>query len=111
MQRLVRRLPILGLFVLLGLGGWGWDSVSHDHDGEHGLPLSAEALRAELTAGSFATDDGSSSVRDADCAGEGEGAAGGFTHFRCDLQFANGASDNVVVHVLPTEFVFKSSEA
>jgi hypothetical protein len=111
MQRLVRRLPILGLFVLLGLGGWGWNSVSHDHDGEHGSPLTVEAVQIELAAGSFATDDGTSSVSDADCAGEGDRADEGFTHFRCDLQFANGASDNVVVHVLPTEFVFKSSEA
>jgi hypothetical protein len=110
MQRLVRLLPILGLFVLLGLGGWGWDSVSHDHDGEHGAPLTVEAVQVELGASSFMTDGGSSSVRDADCKGDGERVPGGFTHVRCDLRFADGATDNVVVHVLPNELVFKSSE-
>ena len=106
-----RLLPIFGLFVVLGLVGWGWDSVRHDHGGAHGAPLTVEALRAELTATSYATERGSSSVRDANCKGDGERAAGGFTHFRCDLRFADGTRDDVVVHVRPTELTFRSAVA
>jgi hypothetical protein len=110
-QRLVRWLPVLGLFGVLMLAGWAWGSVRHDHDGEHGAPLTVAELRAELTATGFATEHGSSSVRRADCVGEGERARGGFTHFRCDLRFANGKGDRVVVHVRPTELTFRSDAA
>jgi hypothetical protein len=110
-QRLVRWLPVLGLFGVLMLAGWAWGSVRHDHGGEHGAPLTAGALRAELTATGFTAGDGGSSIREADCEGDGERTRGGFTHFRCDLRFASGRRDRVVVHVRPTELTFRSDAA
>ncbi len=112
MDALVRRLlPLLGLFVLLGLCGWAWDGVRHDHGGEHGAPLTVEELRVELMASTFTTHGRSQSVRECDCVGVGDRHAGGYTHFRCDLRFVGGGSDNVVVHVRPTELTFKSGVA
>jgi hypothetical protein len=110
-QRLVRWLPVLGLFGVLMLAGWAWGSVRHDHGGGHAAPLTAAALTAELTATGFTTGHGGSSIRGAECEGEGARTGRGFTHFRCHLRFANGRSDRVVVHVRPTELTFRSDAA
>lgn len=63
--------------------------------------------------GPFVAEDGRSvGVLDARCAGEGEPAAGAYTHFRCRLVFDDGGTDEVVVHLLERdELFFKSSTA
>ena len=104
---------VLPGFVLLGLIGWGWDATHHDHSEVHGAPESAAMVEEELTAGSFTLDDGtSSSVRSASCTGEGEAdaaIAGMYTHFRCQVVFADGYPDEVIVHLLENDLFFKST--
>jgi hypothetical protein len=97
--------------VLLGLAGWGWDATHHDHGGPHGPPLAVATVEAELTQGSFASEDGTSvQVQAANCDGEGAAEGGGYTHLECQLHFSNGEFDIVVVHVLADEFFFKTTE-
>jgi hypothetical protein len=108
-SRLRRIGPVLVAgFVLLGLAGWAWDATHHDHAGEaHGLPAPVGAIEAEMTQGTFTADDGSAvSLTHASCAGEGEAAPGGYTHFRCELTFADGTSDEVIVHLLEGDQLF-----
>jgi hypothetical protein len=109
--RLLR--PALVLLVgsaLVAGAARGWDAMQHDHDGGHGTPAPAAALEKAMT-GPFVDGDGSSvAVLDATCAGEGEAAAQGYTHFRCRLVFENGETDEAVVHLLEgDELFFKSS--
>jgi len=99
---------LVGGFLLLGVIGWAWDATHHDHAGEaHGLPASVAVIEAEMTQGTFTADDGSAvSVTNASCTGEGEAAPAGYTHFRCDLAFADGTSDEVIVHLLVGDQLF-----
>lgn len=101
---------VLG-FLVLGAAGWAWDATHHDHEGAHGLPAPIAAIEGAMTDGAWTADDGTSvAVSRATCAGEGEATAGGYTHFRCSLTFANGTSDEVIVHVLEgDELFFKSA--
>lgn len=102
---------LLGL-VAFGLAGWGWDATHHDHDGGHGLPATVAEVEQTMTVGAFTADDGSSVVvSSATCFGEGEVAAGGYTHFDCSLVFSDGTGDEVVVHLTENdELFFVSSE-
>lgn len=108
-SRLRRIWPVLvGGLLLLGVVGWAWDATHHDHAGEaHGLPAPVEVIEAEMIQGSFTSDDGGAvSVTTASCTGEGEAAAAGYTHFRCDLAFADGTTDEVIVHLLAGDQLF-----
>lgn len=107
------RLKTIGLalfvgLILLGVASWAWDSTHHDHAGEaHGVPASVGVIEAEMNQGTFTADDGSAvTVTHASCAGEGESAPGGYTHFRCRLAFADGTSDEVIVHLLAGDQLF-----
>jgi hypothetical protein len=108
-SRLRRFWPVLvGGFLLLGLVSWAWDATHHDHGGEaHGLPAPVAGIEAEMTQGAFTADDGSAvSVTQASCTGEGEAVPAGYTHFRCHLAFADGTSDEVIVHLLAGDQLF-----
>jgi hypothetical protein len=108
-SRLRRIGPVLlAGIVLLGVIGWAWDASHHDHGGEaHGTPAAVAVIEAEMTEGAFVTDDGRSVVvSEAVCNGEGEPSVGGYTHFRCELAFADGTSDEVIVHLLAGDQLF-----
>jgi hypothetical protein len=94
--------------VLLGLASRGWDATHHDHAGEtHGAPAPVDLIRSEMTKGAFTAADGSAvQVSQASCAGDGEATSTAFTHFRCDVTFADGTSDAVVVHLLEDDRLF-----
>jgi hypothetical protein len=66
-----------------------------------------------MTEGAFTMEDGTTTgVRQATCAGEGEteaGASGLYTHFRCQVAFDDGTTDEVIVHLLEDELFFKST--
>jgi hypothetical protein len=98
-------------FLLLGVVGWAWDATHHDHGEAHGAPTSIAVVEAEMTAGPFTADDGNAVyVSAASCTAEGEATAGGYTHFRCNLTFADGMSDQVIVHLLAgNQLFFKSA--
>ena len=104
---------VLPAFMALGLIGWGWDATHHDHSEPHGLPASAAMVEGELAAGSFTLDDGTlSGLLSASCVGEAEAneaAAGVFTHFRCQIVYDDGYPDEVIVHLLEDELLFKST--
>jgi hypothetical protein len=107
----LRRLPIFGVLLLVGLGFWAWDARTHDHEGAHGAPMTAAQMEAEMTEGAFTAEDGSKVVLEqASCVGDGDQEGGGWTHFTCDLEFDDGSTDEVVVHNLPDELFFKSAE-
>jgi hypothetical protein len=105
---------VLPGFMVIGLVSWGWDSTHHDHEGAHGAPAPAAMVAQEMSVGTFTADDGSSlAVQNASCTGDGAAAAGGggHTHFRCQLAFTDGNSDEVLVHLLPGDgLFFKSSD-
>ena len=91
----------VALFVLAGAIGAIWDGTHHDHEEAHGVATSSDSLMAEITGSSFTSPGGGTvQIAQATCAGDGEAAAGGHTHFRCNLAFATGLSDEVIVHVL-----------
>lgn len=93
-------------FLGIGLVASGWDATHHDHDGAHGAPA-PEAMVDPLMSGSFTADDGSTAnVRNATCTGKGEPVPGGYTHFDCLIVFADGNTDDVVVHLLPEGELF-----
>lgn len=88
----------------------GWDAVRHDHDGGHGASAKPGALEKAMMGPFEAADGRSVAVIDATCAGAGEATSAGYTHFTCRLVFDDGASDEVVVHLLARdELFFKSS--
>jgi hypothetical protein len=100
---------LLGSALVAG-AAWGWDGINDDHDGGHGAPTQSAALEKAMTGPFVAGDGGSVVVLDATCAGDGEAAAAGYTHFTCRLVLANGGTDEVVVHLLEgDELFFKSS--
>jgi hypothetical protein len=100
-------------FVALGIIGWGWDATHHDHSEPHGAPATAPMVERAMTGGPFTMDDGTtSSVRQATCTGEGEAEAVAgdlYTHFRCQVVFDDGTTDEVIVHLLEDELFFKST--
>ena len=97
--------------VVLGLGAWGWDAAHHDHGGQHGPPLTALEVKSEMTGKMFLTEAGGRFwVESATCTGDDESAARQ-VHFRCHLVFDNGKAEDVLVHIQPDEFFFKSSLA
>jgi hypothetical protein len=108
----VRRFSLFGVFLVIGLLYWAWDVTHHDHGGPHGTPMTVTEIQ-RVAVGAFTTDDGEShSIQQATCKpgedGKGEEPN---THFRCDVWFSNGMSDNVVIHVLPDELMFKTAES
>ncbi|HEX4929252.1 MAG TPA: hypothetical protein VFV62_00985 [Gaiellaceae bacterium] len=104
---------VLPGFLVLGLIGWGWDATHHDHSEVHGASVPAAMLDLEVAGASFIADDGTSTVfQTARCTGEGEAgevASGLYTHFRCQVVYDDGYTDEVVVHVLENELFFKST--
>jgi hypothetical protein len=89
------------LFVLAGVIGAIWDGTHHDHEEAHGLATASDSMTREITGSSFTSEGGGSvQITQATCAGDGEPSGGGYKHFRCDLAFASGLSDEVIVHVL-----------
>ena len=104
-------LAVFAGFLLLGFLGWAWDASHHDHDGAHGRPVPVAMLEGAMGGDPFIMEDGSQVfVTGARCRGDGEALTGGFTHFTCQLAFANGDSDEVLVHVLEgDELLFKSA--
>jgi hypothetical protein len=109
----MRRFLFIPLALVVGGAYWAWDATHHDHDGPHGAPMTVKEIQAELTdGGSFVADDGgSATVTAADCSGDGDRVGRGFEHFRCALTFANGSTDSVVVHNLPTELIFSADDS
>jgi hypothetical protein len=111
----LRRAGLVALlgFVALGIIGWGWDATHHDHSDPHGAPATAPMVERAMTGGAFTMDDGTTTnVRQATCAAEDEteaGAGGFYTHFRCQIAFDDGTSDEVIVHLLEDELFFKST--
>lgn len=108
---MLTRIPIFGVLALVGLGYWAWDASHHDHGGPHGQPMTISQMNRQAR-GTF-TDEGGvpREVRSADCRpGEDGHGSEPNTHYVCDLTFSNGSTDNVVVHVLPNELMFRSSE-
>lgn len=103
--RTASTVAVLG-FVGLGLVASGWDATHHDHEGAHASPAPEAMLNRAMT-GPFTADDGSTAVvRSATCTGQGQPVPGGFTHFDCLLAFADGTTDDVVVHLLPNDELF-----
>ncbi len=104
-------LAVFAGFLLLGFLGWAWDATHHDHDGAHGRAFPVATLEQAMGGDPFTMDDGTPVlVTGARCRGDGEASPGGFTHFTCHLAFANGESDEVLVHVLEgDELLFKSA--
>ncbi len=101
-------------FMALGLIGWGWDATHHDHSEPHGAPATAPMVEGAMTGGPFTADDGSTTViQQASCTGEGdtaEAVVGMYTHFRCQVAYDDGTSDEVIVHLLEDELFYKSSQ-
>ena len=60
-----------------------------------------------MSDGPFTSEHGGNvEVEDAVCNGQGEPVPGGYTHFDCALIFADGTSDQVVVHLLANDEIF-----
>jgi hypothetical protein len=98
----------------LGLVGWIWGEMQHDHSELHGAPATAANVEGFMLGQSFVSDYGTSSsaVQTATCSGDGEPAervAGMYTHFRCQVSFANETNDEVLVHLLEDELIFEST--
>ena len=65
---------------------------------------------------SFVSDYGTSSsaIQTVTCKGDGEtaeGVAGMYTHFKCQLSFANETDDEVLVHLLEDGMLYKSTQS
>jgi hypothetical protein len=105
-------IAVVAIFVLIGVIGAIVEGEPHDHQGEHGPPMSLAAFQRDVNGGSFTSDDGTAlQVSRADCTGEGDPVPSGYTHFRCKLAFTNGTSDEVTVHLLQNgDFFFVSEE-
>jgi hypothetical protein len=107
----VRRLPVFLVLVVIGIGYWIWDATHHDHDTEHGPPLTIAEVE-QYAVGPYQTSEGevSETVTSATCLpGEDGNGEEPNQHFRCDLVFEGGGIDNVVVHVEPDALLFKTS--
>lgn len=101
---------VLGV-VVLGLVGWAWDAASHDHEGAHAAPASVAEIQLSMV-GPFTADGGGTvSVAGAICTGDGDAAAGGYTHFDCQLAFDDGTGEEALVHLLPNDELFFTSTA
>ena len=103
-------------FVALGLVGWIWGEMQPDHAEPHGAPATAGMVEDFMIGESFVSDYGTSSsaVQTATCTGDGEtaeGIAGMYTHFKCQVSFANETSDEVLVHLLEDGLLFKSTQS
>jgi hypothetical protein len=100
-------LVAFGGFVVLGAVLSIWDGTHHDHDEAHSLLTSAETMTREMTGSSFVSNDGSTiEIAQASCAGDGEASGGGYTHFRCNVSYASGEADEVILHVLTGDELF-----
>jgi hypothetical protein len=116
-SRLTRVAPFaVGGFVALGLVGWIWGEMQPDHSEPHGAPATAAAVENFMIGESFMSDYGTSSsaVQTATCTGDGEtaeGITGMYTHFKCQVSFANETSDEVLVHLLEDGLLFKSTQS
>ena len=116
-SRLGRIAPfaVLG-FLALGVVGWAWDEMQPDHSEPHGAPATAAMVEEAMIGESFIDDYGvsSSALQTATCTGDGEpaeGVAGMYTHFRCQVSFANETNDDVLVHLLEDGLLFKSTQS
>jgi hypothetical protein len=108
----MRRIPLFGVLIVIGLIYWGWDATHHDHGGGHGAPLTTVEIE-RYGKGEYRDKDGTAHTVSAVSCQPGEDGKGQApnVHFRCDLTFTNGDHDNVVIHVLPgDELMFKSTE-
>jgi hypothetical protein len=105
-------IALIPALLLIGFAVDRWGGKPHEHEGAHGAPMSLAAFQRDITEGSFTSEDGTAlEVSRADCAGEGDPVRGGYTHFRCNLQFTNGTQDEVTVHLLQNgDFFFVSDQ-
>lgn len=110
----------IALFALVGLGALGlvggiWGAMEPDHSEPHGAPATAAAVEDFMIGESFVSDYGTSTsaIRTATCTGDGEteGIAGMYTHFTCQVSFANETDDEVLVHLLEDGLLFKSTQS
>jgi hypothetical protein len=115
------RLGRVAPFAAVGVGalclvGWIWGEMQPDHSEPHGAPATAAMVEEFMIGESFVSDYGTSSsaVQTATCTGDGEaaeGVAGMYTHFKCQVSFANETDDEVLVHLLEDGLLFKSTQS
>jgi hypothetical protein len=101
----MRRIPIFGVLVILGLGYWGWDATHHDdHPGTHASPVPVTAVEKDVL-GQWRLEEGEGDraaiVKSARCKpGEKGDEEGPDVHFRCDLVLDDGTRTTRVIHLL-----------
>jgi hypothetical protein len=116
-SRLARVAPFAAVGVgALVLVGWIWGEMQPDHPEPHGAPATAADVEEFMLGQSFVSDYGTSSsaVQAATCAADGEsaeGVAGMYTHFRCQVTFANETNDEVLVHLLEDGLLYESTQS
>lgn len=101
---MLKRIPIFGVLVVLGVGYWVWDSTHHDdHPETHAAPVPIAVIEKDvLGEWQLEGDDGAAAiVTSASCKpGEGGDGQGPDVHFRCDLTLGDGTHAERVVHLV-----------